>query len=285
MTSLMSKSSLYDMVSMIIPGFLFILCVEIASGIGLGCNFSTPMSGIITFTLSYILGIIIHLVSKDIFRPVLREDKELIDKALDKYKDEEKVKNEPLNEYNEQYYYLFRDYTNKVVSIIETQVAFLRSILIVIPTAIVALLVYGIANCSLNNPNRSLLVYGIVMVIVVMCIIKCPILFKCKKLHKLFICIKRYLWQKRWIPSKCCIFIKLVLIAIPLFIFLLTDGKKDIGDIFPSKDYYVAFIVLLFLGEILLYCITRKRQEEIVNLVAEGRYYVHKIKEDEKDCK
>jgi len=43
--------------------------------------------------------------------------------------------------------------------------------------------------------------------------------------------------------------------------------------------------VLLFLGEILLYCITRKRQEEIVNLVAEGRYYVHKIKEDEKDCK
>lgn len=53
----MSKSPLYDMVSMIIPGYLFILCVEIASGIGFDSNFYDWTASIITFVLSYTLGL------------------------------------------------------------------------------------------------------------------------------------------------------------------------------------------------------------------------------------
>jgi len=74
MTSLMTKSSLYDMISMIIPGFLFILCVEFASGIGVNNNFDNAAVGAVVFVLSYIVGLLLHIVSKKIFDSVIRND-------------------------------------------------------------------------------------------------------------------------------------------------------------------------------------------------------------------
>lgn len=254
MTSLMTKSSLYDMMSMIIPGFLFIVCVEIASGIGFDRNFYDLTASIITFVLSYILGLIIHLVSKILFNPLLRNDfdniKQIENDVQKRIKEESELKI-----YYEKYYKLIGDYPKSVVPMLEAQVAFLRSMMVIIPAAIFSLAVAYVAPCNKGCccVNSLLFLYGILMFIV------CFLLFVVEQ------CCKDKCWIFTWVGA--------IIFASPLSIFFIArDNEFYATDLFPiSND---CLIIYLFILEIVLYFITNKRQKDIYFRIFEDDNYI-----------
>lgn len=73
MTSLITKGSLYDMLSIIIPGYLvyFLLNVIFLSKLSVFnktlVNDDVFASVVIVFVISYIVGMVIHLFSKRVF--------------------------------------------------------------------------------------------------------------------------------------------------------------------------------------------------------------------------
>jgi len=140
MTTLMSKSSLYDMVSMIIPGFLFILCVEIILGVEVDKNFDTVTAGIVTFTISYAIGLLIHISSKSILDPLIRNEKKDIVHVKEQVDKVISTEDEDIRDYYLQYYCLIEEYPKVVVPQIESQIAFLKSILTVSPFFLIALI-------------------------------------------------------------------------------------------------------------------------------------------------
>lgn len=253
MTSLMAKSSLYDMVSMIIPGYLFILCVELASGIGFEYNFFDLTASIITFVLSYILGLIIHLVSKILLDPLLRNSIDNVKRTKEKVESTIRKESE-LKEYYDKYYRLLNDYTKMVVPVLEAQVAFLKSLMVIIPAAIFSLGVASVAPCCKECCANSLLfIYGVLMFIV------CFLLFVVER------CCKDRCWMFTWFG--------VILFASPLSIFLIARGNKTYAtDLFPISNG--CLIIYLFILEIVIYFITNKRQQDIYFRIFEDDNYI-----------
>ncbi len=95
MTSLMTKSSLYDMLSMIIPGFITLFSFAKAVEMDQYFNKNAGLSiahYICIFALSYLVGLIIHYFSKGLFDPCLRNNPKDIEIAKQRFKDSKENK-------------------------------------------------------------------------------------------------------------------------------------------------------------------------------------------------
>lgn len=246
MTSLMTKSSLYDMVSMIIPGFLFILCVEFASGVGVDNNFDNVAIGIVVFVLSYIVGLLLHLISKRIFDSIIRNDYHDISTAHSDINNTIK-KEKNIRDYYCKYYKLMPEYTNEVIPVLESQVAFLKSMLIVIPVAIMAVSV------------SPLKIFDFGLCVSVLFVLYCICMF--------VICIWHFgLKEKTYSNVSWKILGNIVLFALPLVLF-----------VFCNKDWHISNLVaafILLLLEFLIYNIMRIKQKEIYKRIFEDDYYI-----------
>lgn len=148
MTNLITKSTLYDTLSMVIPGYLFLLCLYVMFKDFSRLNEvddNRLSSVVIYFTLSYLVGMIIHWVSKILFNRFLRNN----DSAITKVKEEvaeEIEKRRELHTTKEEYYqayYAVLGKSNTAVPILEAHVSFIRSMVIVIVMAIITLLSKG----------------------------------------------------------------------------------------------------------------------------------------------
>ncbi len=142
MTNLMTKSSLYDMLSMIIPGFIMLFSIEQIVGCDADATETFSSSDglaipkyVCIFVLSYVVGLLIHYLSKKIFDRFLRNTPEHIRKAKEIF-DKKRVEREEkenadamiLDDYYINYYNVIQ---KSSVPAMEAQLSFLRSMVIV----------------------------------------------------------------------------------------------------------------------------------------------------------
>ncbi len=174
MNELISKSSLYDTVSMIIPGFIMLF--YFAEKVGMTCYWGKNGSlsiayYICIFALSYLVGLMIHYFSKLVYNPCLRNNRKHIRKARCRLRKD--IQDKVLNEYYEDYYSTIRPSS---VPIMEAQVSFIRSMTIVIP------IIFLMECCNLccgNGKNifsicpYCVIVSCFVIEIISICVMKC----------------------------------------------------------------------------------------------------------------
>lgn len=144
MNELMTRLSLYDMLSILLPGFLTIFLCDIAfnnisTGITSGWHYGATTFWIIAFIISYIIGYLIHLTSKVIFMN-LRHNTNLSSKAMKKFDSDIKKRisestgeNNILDEksYYELYYKIHKKDALVILPILESQLSFFRSMTVV----------------------------------------------------------------------------------------------------------------------------------------------------------
>ena len=134
MSTLSTKASLYDLLSMIIPGYLVLFLLHQSFFQQMAWHYDDVTFGVVTFAISYIVGILIHLVAKAVFSS-LRNRECLVSKAKD-YVNKKllQTKDVRMIEENVSYYeayYIASRYAWSSVPILEAQYSFLRSALIV----------------------------------------------------------------------------------------------------------------------------------------------------------
>jgi len=106
-----------------------------ASGIDAGNEIDAVTKAFVLFTSSCVVGLFLHYTPKGIFDPVLRKLESDIRKAKEtacKNIEQEKE----TRDYNKTYCKLMPHYTGTVVSILEAHVAFIRSMLLVLPRVV-----------------------------------------------------------------------------------------------------------------------------------------------------
>lgn len=144
MNGLMTRLSLYDMLSILLPGFLtvFLYCVifdKTTADFSSAWNYGETTFWIISFTMSYIVGYLIHLISKLVFKN-LRHNNNLSVKAMKKFNEdirkrisESVEENDILDEksYYELYYKIHKNNAVDFLPILESQLSFFRSMTIV----------------------------------------------------------------------------------------------------------------------------------------------------------
>lgn len=132
MNTLSTKTSLYDLLSMIVPGYLVLFLLHKAFFQQCIWRSDEMTFGIAAFAVSYIVGLALHWFSKLVFHP-LRNCECLVSKAKDKV-NRDLVKNgNPKIETKDYYeaYYAASKYPWSSVLILEAQYSFLRSAVIV----------------------------------------------------------------------------------------------------------------------------------------------------------
>ena len=171
----MTKSTLYDMLSMIIPGYLLVLGVKLLCAPDCLAAGYTLDSVVVVFVLSYLLGLVLHHLSKLLFDPVLRNKPariramhrkpDLADEPLDDLTDDE-----VLARYYTAYYKVMRHYPYTAVPILEAQVSFIRSMVCVI-------LFYLLSACCISG--YTCLPTGVfVLLLIVAEVVLCLLMFK-----------------------------------------------------------------------------------------------------------
>lgn len=139
MTSLMSKVGLYDLLSMVLPGYLvgFLVCRILMPDIPLPNNDMTYW--VAGFCISYLLGIIVHRISRCLFF-WLNHNEWLSLKALDRFnhdckKRKMRAETNGLEASQEKHYQIyFTHLTNgdyPYIDALEAQLSFTRSLTLV----------------------------------------------------------------------------------------------------------------------------------------------------------
>lgn len=264
MTSLAGKTSLYDMVSMVIPGYLFIQCVQFASRIIIQFD-SDITAAVVMFTLSWIVGLILHLASKDIFDIILRNKiKDLEDVNEDVSKSNEKRYNcrdkenkRVIFDYYLKYYRQMPGYTKSVVPILEAQVAFLRSILLVILS-----FEYAIIISTQSSPHESS--YDSVVQYIILIAIIIGVLWG---ISKYFQNALNVWWSV----------VLLLFIVCPIL--LLSCLRKDVEAMEQSTLLPINLIFyFLLLLEVVIFFLIYYRQRAIYERIFEDDYYTKLVK-------
>lgn len=247
------------MVSMIIPGFLFILCVKEASGTEIVFNFKSIPTVIIVFSFSWIVGFMLHCISKRIFNPILRNrPKDIIDAEKETIRN---VKNESdLKDYYLKYYRLMPGYTNATVPILEAQVSFLRSMLVVVLAGVYAMIVKANSSYCFDNASCWAVSYVILMLLVygVMCGIA---KYHCNKYS---LCV----WSMAILAG---------FILVPVALFYLCKSDVEQMTTFFCLPNCLIFHLLLLL-EVIMFLIMCDRQKDIYRRVFEDFEYIHNNK-------
>lgn len=141
MNGFLSKVTLFDLLSMIVPGYLVLFLIS-------RCFIDIPVWPydeltfyVATFTVSYIIGMLIHYLARFIFN-CLRNNECLIKSARKRFyrfqknakqkEHETDLKHETLmEEYYAAYYRVSMNYCSSSLSVLEAQYSFLRSMVIV----------------------------------------------------------------------------------------------------------------------------------------------------------
>lgn len=258
MTNLMSKSTLYDMLSMIIPGYISLLCFYIACKGKFGwrdIDYNSIPSIVIGFVLSYLVGILLHLLAKEIFNPVLRNNEKDIDEAQKKTKSEilERQKKEPNVETYYRIYYKLLGTSNTSIIILESQISFIRSITLVIPMAILAI-------GSAQHPIEECIPIKNFIILIVVFLLTWMINYYCK----------------------CCTLLKILTTSIIIAILpaiTVWGCKGQNSGLLPMND--CCAIALLTILEICCICFMYSRQQELYKHIFEDNHYTeYKKKED-----
>lgn len=169
MTSLMNKVGLYDLLSMVLPGYLIIFMIgEIFPNLRFcGCN--EVSYWIIAFCMSYVVGIIIHYISRWVFK-FLHHNQYFSDKAFSKCKqdcdDRMQRSNEGNSDTSEEHYYrlyykFWGDQSISFVLPLEAQLSFVRSL------SIVGFL-YSVLGCLFIS---SVWLISLIVIFTVICVI------------------------------------------------------------------------------------------------------------------
>lgn len=141
MTSLLGKSTLYDMLACIIPGYLLLQLAKLlfAPNITLEIdNVNNVSIAIGVFTLSYLTGLLLKWLMENILNGFLRNTPNRIRRAYDKSncifekKDLPDKEEDLMQKYYIAYYKALKGNMNSSIPTLEAQIAFLRSILPVI---------------------------------------------------------------------------------------------------------------------------------------------------------
>lgn len=163
MNGFFSKTTLYDQLSMIIPGYLILyLFREIYfPECDKPCDELTYV--VVIFTVSYIVGMMIHLLSKLIFR-FLRNNKYIIAHNRTKYLKNngitDQLTDNMLKEYYTSYYKASR-FPWSSIPIIESQYSFLRSMVLVE-------LLYLTLGCRAHLSNCAMSLIAILLIITIL---------------------------------------------------------------------------------------------------------------------
>lgn len=141
MNGFLSKLTLFDLLSMIVPGYLVLFLIS-------RCFIDSPVWPydeltfyVATFTVSYIIGMLIHYLARFIFY-CLRNNECLIKSARRRFyrfqknakqkEHETDLSHETLmEEYYAAYYRVSMNYCSSSLSVLEAQYSFLRSMVIV----------------------------------------------------------------------------------------------------------------------------------------------------------
>ncbi len=141
MNGFLSKVTLFDLLSMIVPGYLVLFLIS-------RCFIDSPVWPydeltfyVATFTVSYIIGMLIHYLARFIFN-CLRNNECLIKSARKRFyrfqknakqkEHETDLNHEALmEEYYAAYYRVSMNYCSSSLSVLEAQYSFLRSMVIV----------------------------------------------------------------------------------------------------------------------------------------------------------
>lgn len=152
MTSLLGKSTLYDMLACIIPGYLLLQLAKLLFAPNITLEIENVSIAIGVFTLSYLTGLLLKWLMENILNGFLRNTPNRIHSAYDKsnfiFKEEtlpDKKEALPdkkgalpdkeedlMQKYYIAYYKALKGNMNSSIPTLEAQIAFLRSILPVI---------------------------------------------------------------------------------------------------------------------------------------------------------
>lgn len=152
MTSLLGKSTLYDMLACIIPGYLLLLLANLLFAPNITLEIDNVSKAIGVFTLSYLTGLLLKWLMENILNGFLRNRPNRIRSAYNKsnciFKEEtlpDKKEALPdkkgalpdkeedlMQKYYIAYYKALKGNMNSSIPTLEAQIAFLRSILPVI---------------------------------------------------------------------------------------------------------------------------------------------------------
>lgn len=138
MTSLLGKSTLYDMLACIIPGYLLLQLAKLLFAPNITLEIENVSIAIGVFTLSYLTGLLLKWLMENILNGFLRNTPNRIRSAYDKsnciFKEETLPDKEEdlMQKYYIAYYKALKGNMNSSIPTLEAQIAFLRSILPVI---------------------------------------------------------------------------------------------------------------------------------------------------------
>lgn len=138
MTSLLGKSTLYDMLACIIPGYLLLQLAKLLFAPNITLEIENVSIAIGVFTLSYLTGLLLKWLMENILNGFLRNTPKRIRNAYDKsnciFKKEALPDKEEdlMQKYYIAYYKALKGNMNSSIPTLEAQIAFLRSILPVI---------------------------------------------------------------------------------------------------------------------------------------------------------
>lgn len=145
MTSLLGKSTLYDMLACIIPGYLLLQLAKLLFAPNITLNIDNVSIAIGVFTLSYLTGLLLKWLMENILNGFLRNTPNRIRRAYDKsnciFKEETlpdkkgalpDKEEDLMQKYYIAYYKALKGNMNSSIPTLEAQIAFLRSILPVI---------------------------------------------------------------------------------------------------------------------------------------------------------
>lgn len=192
MDKILNGSTLYDVLSAIVPGYLFLLWCRI---VFLPKEFSVTgldelSLGIIIFVASYLVGLLLKFFLERLFSSVLRNQFSLMQKACKKSEIDEEEKKRILavtdeclfkRNYYIHYYIAVNYNANSSIGTIEMQIAFIRSMMAVILLYIIA--VPKIASYIDLNCNYSL---GLFICLLLVEILITLLIFSLQvKVHKL----------------------------------------------------------------------------------------------------
>lgn len=166
MNGLAAKVSLYDLISMIIPGYLFLYLLKRAffDECAQQCDELTYI--IVVFSMSYIMGMVIHNITKFIFK-FLRNNKCIIARTREKFNELHhnvsfESKEDILSEYMDSYYRTSK-YNWSSIPVLEAQYSFLRSMSLVE----FAYLMLG-CKASLNICQMSIIALVLIITLILM---------------------------------------------------------------------------------------------------------------------
>jgi hypothetical protein len=176
-----SKVTLYDMLAMVIPGFLlfmlFPLCCQ-CQNVFFVNGINEVYTGIFVFIVSYLIGLIHHKAVECLFTKFgFRNNEKCIENSARRFyydydKNRDNTKNRDYSQYNcheyfKAYYTLMKEGTLNSIPALEAQVAFIRNIL-----PITLLYVIAICCCGFNfNINPCSLVIFLFVISIVLVVI------------------------------------------------------------------------------------------------------------------